>query len=446
MTKQIQPNSKKQEQFIASTAKECLYAGSAGSGKTFALLLSAAKKTNDPNYTALVFRNTYAQVENILLRESFEMYTTLGGTYNKTNKTWTFRSGAKIIFGYMENDEDAFNYLGMGVQFVGFDELVLFSKFQYENIVMRMRSATGIPTVIRATTNPRCEWVHTRFYHWLSPHNPPVIENDGYNFTFKTIRHNPGKDCPLLDSGTIVKISGFTRQCILGYLEDNKTLMDNDPTYKDLMLSRDKLERERYYYNNWDIMPSPGMYFRRKYFEVIDVAPADTKKIRAWDLAATTTGDYTVGLLLGEKAGIYYVEDVFIDKLSPNDVEKAISNIALQDGKTTLISIPQDPGSAGKSYAQHISKLLAGYNFKISPETGSKETRAKGISAQCEAGNVRVIRGNWNKEFWDQCEGFPDDKNHDDIVDALSRAFNTFIQGMPVKYQAFDRNLIVRRL
>ena len=45
------------------------------------------------------------------------------------------------------------------------------------------------------------------------------------------------------------------------------------------------------------------------------------------------------------------------------------------------------------------------------------------MSSQCEAGNVKVLRGTWNDTFFRELENFPDGK-HDDIVDNFSGAFN----------------------
>ena len=68
-----------------------------------------------------------------------------------------------------------------------------------------------------------------------------------------------------------------------------------------------------------------------------------------------------------------------------------------------------------------------------------KVTRAKPVSAQAEAGNIRVLRRPWNdpsdslqagiprdEGFFSELESFPDGK-HDDIVDVLSGAFNVLV-------------------
>ncbi|HMW81551.1 MAG TPA: hypothetical protein PKC78_14385, partial [Accumulibacter sp.] len=47
---------------------------------------------------------------------------------------------------------------------------------------------------------------------------------------------------------------------------------------------------------------------------------------------------------------------------------------------------------------------------------------AEPIAAQIEAGNVRMLKAGWNAEFIDELKAFPSGR-HDDMVDALSRAY-----------------------
>ncbi|TGV63970.1 terminase, partial [Mesorhizobium sp. M2D.F.Ca.ET.160.01.1.1] len=138
----------------------------------------------------------------------------------------------------------------------------------------------------------------------------------------------------------------------------------------------------------------------REWFEVVEAAPAilAARKVRRWDFAATdpkektsSDPDYTVGLLLGEIGGTYYVLDVVRDQVSPAGVERMLKNTALQDGKAIKVRIPQDPGAAGKSNAAHQIKLLAGWDVKAALESGSKEVRATPVEAQAEAGNIKLV-------------------------------------------------------
>ena len=58
----------------------------------------------------------------------------------------------------------------------------------------------------------------------------------------------------------------------------------------------------------------------------------------------------------------------------------------------------------------------------VSPQ-GDKVMRAKGLAAQAEAGNVKIVRGPWNDRFLRTLHAFPDGA-HDDEVDGASGAFN----------------------
>src|SRR5690606_22120347 len=101
--------------------------------------------------------------------------------------------------------------------------------------------------------------------------------------------------------------------------------------------------------------PRSGGMFQREDFEIVDAAPATPNRVRRWDFAATdpkkTKGgdpDYTVGLLMSEHRGIYYVEHVTRARKSPAGVETMLRNTASHDGRAVKIVVPQDPGAAGK--------------------------------------------------------------------------------------------------
>ena len=104
------------------------------------------------------------------------------------------------------------------------------------------------------------------------------------------------------------------------------------------------------------------------------------------------------------------------------DTERCLLNTATQDGKRVRIGFGQDPGQAGKSQALHLVRALSGFTVVAAPESGNKITRFGPFSAQCNAGNVKILRGHWNEELLRVLEGFPD-RAHDNEVDACSGAF-----------------------
>ncbi|MGC0389313.1 phage terminase large subunit [Bradyrhizobium sp. USDA 241] len=176
-------------------------------------------------------------------------------------------------------------------------------------------------------------------------------------------------------------------------------------------------------------MSDDGGMFRGDWFVPVSVAdlPARRVRVRAWDLAASADGDYTVGVLMSKDAsGIFYIENIIRFRGSPLEVEKKIFETAKNDGRSVQIFLPQDPGQAGKSQVQGFIRRLAGYIVKTARPTGSKEVRAAAFAAQAEAGNVRMVPGHWNTCFTDELETFPLG-TYDDQVDAASDAFNTLL-------------------
>jgi len=174
-------------------------------------------------------------------------------------------------------------------------------------------------------------------------------------------------------------------------------------------------------------MTDDGGMFRAEWFEAPSELPAKRVRVRAWDLAASAEGDYTVGVLMSKDTnGVFYIENIIRFRDTPLGVEKKIFETAKNDGRSVQIILPQDPGQAGKSQAQSFIRRLAGYIVKAVRPTGPKETRAAAFAAQCEAKNVKMVKGHWNQCFTDELEMFPLGVN-DDQVDAASDAFNALL-------------------
>jgi len=171
-------------------------------------------------------------------------------------------------------------------------------------------------------------------------------------------------------------------------------------------------------------VPREGGMFKHSWFNVVNAIPAGTKFVRGWDLAASTKSDspWTAGVKIGRTPdGRYIIADSRRERVSTP--RQFIQNTASQDGETVFISYPQDPGQAGKDQKQSIAKDLAGYKFRSTPESGDKATRAEPLAAQAEAGNVDVLKSDWNATYLDEMCAFPFGKFADQ-VDASSRAFN----------------------
>ena len=171
--------------------------------------------------------------------------------------------------------------------------------------------------------------------------------------------------------------------------------------------------------------PAEGGIIKPDQIKIIDALPAgDIKWCRGWDLASTVDGDWTAGGKVGRLSdGRFVIGDMVRLRVGPDERDTAMINTATLDNKNVKISIPQDPGQAGKTQVLYLTRALAGYNVKSSPESGDKITRAEPFAAQVNIGNVLMLRGDWNVPLINEMRMFPNGAN-DDQVDSLSRAFS----------------------
>jgi predicted phage terminase large subunit-like protein len=176
--------------------------------------------------------------------------------------------------------------------------------------------------------------------------------------------------------------------------------------------------------------PREGAFFKVSKLDVVDAVPAKLQVVRAWDVGATAGGgDYSVGVKMGsDGAGSFFVLDVVRGQWSTDERDAMIRQTAALDGVNCKIRLPQDPGAAGKSQAAAFTRLLAGFAVKVLPVSGDKITRADPFSSQVNAGNVKLLKGDWNREFIEELRQFPNGK-HDDIVDACSDDFDELAKG-----------------
>ncbi|MEY2654296.1 MAG: hypothetical protein RLZZ524_1324 [Pseudomonadota bacterium] len=177
--------------------------------------------------------------------------------------------------------------------------------------------------------------------------------------------------------------------------------------------------------------PAEGGIFRPDMLQVVDALPAlPTTWVRGWDLASTTGSDWTAGGRLGKLAdGRFVIADMVHLRAGPDDRDAAIRNTAARDGPRVRVSIPQDPGQAGKTQVLHLTRMLSGSTVHSSPETGDKVTRAEPFASQLNVGNVLMLRAPWNEALMNELRMFPNGR-FDDQVDALSRAFAQLLSNL----------------
>jgi predicted phage terminase large subunit-like protein len=440
----IGPQDGPQTSFLRSPADIVIFGGAAGGGKSYGLLLDPLRHWHNSLFGGVIFRRNSNQVRNEggLWDESAKLYGPLGATPREYLLEWTFPSGGRVKFAHLENDTTVYDWQGSQLPFIGYDELTHFTEKQFIYMLSRNRSTSGISGYVRATCNAdKSSWVRKWIDWYIGTDGFPTKERAGILRWF--IRQ--GDEIVWADSKKeLVKQYGpdelpksFT--FIPSRITDNKILMEKDPAYIANLKALSRVERMRLLEGNWDIMPSAGNYFRREWFEVINVLPQGWRKVcRYWDRAATKPNetnkdpDWTRGLLLYKyQNGLHVVADLKSLRDTPLAVERLVKNTALQDGHGISQIGEQDPGSAGVADAGNFARMLQGFNVRLRKVTQDKETRAKPVSAQSEAGNIKVLRAPWNEEFFNELENFPEG-SHDDIVDTLSGAFNELVGGSSI--------------
>jgi predicted phage terminase large subunit-like protein len=444
----IKPQPGPQTAFLATSADIAIYGGSAGGGKTWALLLEDLRHIHNPGFGSVTFRRSTVQIRNEggLWDESANLYPLIGAEPKEHVLTWKFPSGASASFAHLEHDKTRFNWQGSQIPLIKFDELTHFTPVQFWYMVSRNRSMCGVRPYIRATCNPDADsWVADLISWWIDQDTGLAISDRagklrwfvrvGEALRWADSQAELAQFTMINEAGETIPIPPKSLTFIPAKLTDNKALMAADPGYMASLLALPLVERERLLGGNWKIRPAAGLYFQRSWCQVVDAIPAGTVFGRGYDLAATVPTaenpdpDATSSTKIGRAPnGRYIVVDNTNDRLSPAGVERRIGNTASQDGKACTISLPQDPGQAGKSQVANMIKMLAGYTVRSSPESGDKITRFSPFSAQCEAGNVDVLRGPWNDRWFGALEGFPVAK-HDDDPDSTSRAFDIVALG-----------------
>jgi predicted phage terminase large subunit-like protein len=165
-----QKPTERQATFLYLTDAEAMYGGAAGGGKSSALLMAALQFADVPNYAAILFRRTYADLSlpGALMDRAKEWLSETAARWSDKEKTWHFPSGATLTFGHLEHEDTKYRYQSSEFQFIGFDELTQFSETQYRYLFSRLRrlKTSRVPLRMRSASNPGGvghDWVKRRF-------------------------------------------------------------------------------------------------------------------------------------------------------------------------------------------------------------------------------------------------------------------------------------------
>jgi len=410
--------------------------------KTYALLLETLRHIDNKNFGAVIFRRTSPQIRNegALWDQSEQVFEGTGAIPRESTLDWTFPSGAGVKFAHMEHDKNRLDFQGAQIPLIGWDELTHFTRRQFFYMLSRNRSTCGVKPYMRATCNPVPDddetggWIHEFVDWYIGEDGYAIPERSGVVRWFVMANDSlrwADEPQALAEQYPSSTPKSFT--FIMASVYDNPKLLEADPGYLANLQALPMVEREQLLGDqrrggNWKVKPTAGKVFNREWFEIVDAVPDGGRTVRFWDLAATEKKlkgdpDFTAGVKMKRVGGMFYVLDSIEERMGPAYADTAMLNTASQDGRSVAIRWEEEGGASGKRDSHAIVKNLLGYDARGVKPQGEKLIRARGLSAQALAGNVKLLRGGWNERWLNHMHGQPD-LEHDDTMDASSGAFN----------------------
>lgn len=443
-----------QQVFLSlNSHKEVFFGGAGGGGKSDALLMAALQYVDVPGYAALILRKTWPDLvlPGAIMDRARDWLMDTPATPRDGGRLWVFPSGARLQFGYLQHDNDKYRYRSAEFQYIAFDELTMWPEEQtYDYLFSRLRkpavSCLNCGTTLHRYRDPQGDVKYSHKSRKAREKcnkvfpDPKVLHQyppspDGLTIFDVPLRmrsaSNPGGPghewvkARFIDPRTKRPDVLF----IPSKLSDNPSL--DEETYNESLEHLNEVDKARMRDGDWDAVQH-GDWFDRGDFVYVDKPPANIIRwVRFWDTAASQDqGDYTVGCLMGLTDDNYVcIADVVRFRLHPHEAEKRMFATARMDGLDVDIREEQEPGASGVKVIEHMRRnVFPGFNYDGVRSSGSKEARAKAFSSYVKGKKVMVVVGQWNRDFMNELEQFPNGA-HDDQVDAAAGAFNELMFG-----------------
>jgi hypothetical protein len=226
-----------QRGFIASAAKETLYGGARGGGKTFAVILDWIVHSEGFGRHArgIVFRRSLVELDDFI-EKARDILVAAGHRWMEQKKQFVSPQGAILRCRYLDNDNDAQLYQGHEYTRIYVEEIGNFpNEGPVRKLLSTLRSGLGIPCQLKATANPGGAghtWVKARYIDPAAAMTPFSVDGG------KTYRvYIPAK------------------------LTDNPHLMKNDPEYIEMIRQAGNAELVKAWLDgDWDVVV--GQYFK----------------------------------------------------------------------------------------------------------------------------------------------------------------------------------------
>lgn len=233
MSTEVFKFTKKQNEFLASTARETLFGGGRGSGKSASLMCVPLYHVHQADYKAVIIRKNSTDLK-AFLDEAEKIYTTFGGQAFGNPREFRFPSGAKIYASHLADDKAFEKIRGFNANNILLEEASqIASEDLYLKILSSLRSTNkDIPSQIFISSNTDgagAKWLHNRF-----------IKDKEY--------------------GTEYKENGVNTLAIFGNIYDNPHLMQ-DTDYVAYLTSLKGDLKEQWLHGKWIFGAKEGAIF-----------------------------------------------------------------------------------------------------------------------------------------------------------------------------------------
>jgi len=369
----FKPNAGPQTDFLAAGEREVLYGGSAGGGKSYAMLADPLRYMGHPSFSGLLLRHTTEELRELVWK-SQEIYPKIwkGIKWSERKMQWTAPSGARLWMSYLDRDDDVLRYQGLAFSWIGFDELTQWNKpFAWNYMRSRLRTAASdLPIYMRATTNPGGPghgWVKKMF-----------IDPAPYGKTFDATDIETGEVLKYPSGHSKAGQSLFKRKFIPARLSDNPYL-SREGDYEAMLLSLPEQQRKQLLEGDWDIKEGAAFTEFNRDIHVVEPfnIPHNWVKFRACDYGY---GSYSAVLwfAVSPSEQLIVYRELYVSKVLATDLADMINELEAEDGGIRYgvldSSLWHKRGDTGPSLAEQM--IMRGCRFR--PSDRSKGSRVSG--------------------------------------------------------------------
>src|SRR5210317_1545795 len=349
----FKPNAGPQTEFLAAGEREVLYGGSAGGGKSYAMLADPLRYMGHPSFSGLLLRHTTEELRELIFK-SKEMYPQIwkGIKWSERKMQWEAPSGARLWMSYLDRDDDVLRYQGLAFSWIGFDELTQWSTpYAWNYMRSRLRStAHDLPVYMRATTNPGGpghQWVKKMF-----------IDPAPYGKQFDATDIESGNVLSYPKGHSKAGQALFKRRFIPARLSDNPYLADQGD-YEAMLLSLPEHQRKQLLEGDWDIKEGAAFTEFDRNIHVVEPfsIPRNWVKFRACDYGyGSYSGVLWFAVSPDEQLIVY--RELYVSKVLATDLADKILDLEKDDGNIKYgvldSSLWHKRGDTGPSLAEQM--------------------------------------------------------------------------------------------